>query len=739
MRTSKDLSIEELRLLGEAIDNSTSPLTLYDPDYKVIYANAVAREFWPDVFDVLENGGTIEQAIEKQTRTLMPGAPEDLIVRNFVKAIRDVKSTSAREMLGSNGRWAEFTHHTIMDKAIVGVGVEITSLMAMRRLQEKTINVLDLGLMIISDDGIITQCNTAYKQYTKSRGLEAKVGMHFKDISRAVYNAEKFDIGNKSFDDWFEQYFKENFGKENELKQVEFTLNDGRHYLRRQSYYPNIGNIITVMDITDVKNAQLKAEEAERAKSEFLANMSHEIRTPMNGVMGMAQLLENCDLGPKEKNFVSTIHRSGEALLTIINDILDFSKIEAGQIKLNPSPFTLRESIEDVIALLSAAAAEKQIELLLRIQPGLPNHFIGDVGRFRQVITNIIGNAVKFTHRGHVLINVNGSCAGGEAQLNISVRDTGIGIAASELRHVFEKFRQVDGSSTRKYEGTGLGLSIATQLLTLMGGDIDVESEEGKGTTFKLGLTLPLAKPQAKTVEVLDGFAGASILVIDDNPVNRDILKEQLKIWNCKSAAVDSAKLGLKALRLAQEKGLKIDLVIVDYHMPNLSGEDFINHVKEDDSLKDIPVLMLTSIADDASALRMKTRGLDAYLTKPPRAAVFKKTLAKLLRERPQISVGGGAHINNIADKKQNEPVSDIATLKPSAQLDVKGKSSVSSKKFITPLNELAESQLDILVAEDNEVNQMYIGYILDETGLNYKIVEDGHKAIEAYEAFHLD
>jgi len=180
----------------------------------------------PDVFDVLENGGTIEQAIEKQTRTLMPGAPEDLIVRNFVKAIRDVKSTSAREMLGSNGRWAEFTHHTIMDKAIVGVGVEITSLMAMRRLQEKTINVLDLGLMIISDDGIITQCNTAYKQYTKSRGLEAKVGMHFKDISRAVYNAEKFDIGNKPFDDWFEQYFKENFGKENELKQVEFTLSE---------------------------------------------------------------------------------------------------------------------------------------------------------------------------------------------------------------------------------------------------------------------------------------------------------------------------------------------------------------------------------------------------------------------------------------------------------------------------------------------------------------------------------
>ena len=216
----------------------------------------------------------------------------------------------------------------------------------------------------------------------------------------------------------------------------------------------------TTIDVTHHKMAQFNAMNADRAKSEFLANMSHEIRTPMNGIMGMTQLLANCELGAREREFVRTIDRSGQALLTIINDILDFSKIEAGHIELDQSPFVLRESLEDVTTLLSTAATDTGVDLLLRIDPDLPETYIGDVGRVRQILTNLVGNALKFTHEGHVLINVTGEVKDGTATLNIAVSDTGIGIKEEQLSQVFEKFRQADGSTTREYEGTGLGLSL---------------------------------------------------------------------------------------------------------------------------------------------------------------------------------------------------------------------------------------------------------------------------------------
>ena len=483
-KTSKDLDLDELRLMGEAIDRSSSPFTLYDPNYRVIYANPTARQFWPGVFTVLESGGSIHEALEVMTRMIVPDASDEDVKMHASNSFQSIQSETAREMLGMDGRWVEFSHLSIDEKAIVGIGVEVTELMAMRRLQKKTIDAVDYGVMIVSDEGQIIQYNNAYKDYTESRGITISTGMTLKAFYKSIYDAEPFDVGDGSFDDWFGPYYSHAFGAQSSPAEYELSLKDDRHILISQKYVRDVGNIITVTDITDVKNSQLKAEAAERAKSEFLANMSHEIRTPMNGVMGMAQLLQNCDLGPKEKTFVSTIYRSGEALLTIINDILDFSKIEAGHIKLNPAPFSLRESVEDVIALLSAAAAEKQIDLLLRIDPNLPTNFLGDVGRFRQIITNILGNAVKFTDEGHVLVDVKGTILNDKVALNISIEDAGIGIPENQVPYVFDKFRQIDGSNTRKYEGTGLGLSIATQLLKLMGGTIDLKSEYGKGTTF---------------------------------------------------------------------------------------------------------------------------------------------------------------------------------------------------------------------------------------------------------------
>ena len=283
-----------------------------------------------------------------------------------------------------------------------------------------------------------------------------------------------------------------------------------------------------------------QAEAADRAKSEFLANMSHEIRTPMNGVLGMAELLAKTELTPRQKTFTDVIVKSGNALLTIINDILDFSKINAGQLSLEHEPFRLAEAVEDVATLVSASVIEKNLELIIRVDPRLPAQVVGDVGRFRQILTNMLGNAVKFTERGHVLVDVGGEVRGGVARLKVRVEDTGIGIPAEKLHTVFEKFAQVDGSSTRRHEGTGLGLAIAARLVDLMGGKIGIESEVGRGSIFWFTASMPVHSAEIVDEAVPVDAMGARVLVIDDNPVNRDILLEQLRNWGFDCAAAES-------------------------------------------------------------------------------------------------------------------------------------------------------------------------------------------------------
>ena len=485
----------------------------------------------------------------------------------------------------------------------------------------------------------------------------------------------------------------------------------------RQAFYDASGKPYkmfgTGVDITHHKMAEFKAMKADRAKSEFLANMSHEIRTPMNGIIGMTQLLANCQLGAREREFVKTIDRSGQALLTIINDILDFSKIEAGHIELDDAPFVLRESLEDVTSLLSTGATDTGVDLLLRIDPDLPETYVGDVGRVRQILTNLVGNALKFTHEGHVLINVTGAVTNQMANLIIDVSDTGIGIEEDQLSKVFEKFRQVDGSSTREYEGTGLGLTIASNLAELMNGEITATSEVGKGSTFTVKMELGVAENATKNIDEECLPLSGNILIIDDIALNHDILKEQLSSETCKCISVTSARKGLDVLAKAAGKNIPIDLVIVDYQMPHMTGEDFIRIAKTHEDYKNIPLILYSSVADDGLKQRLKNLGLNGYVTKPTRQDEMLRVVSKAI-------TGVKPPVRGVLDKAR--PVTDIP---PTVH-----------QKPIAQTAQMPE-QIDVLIAEDNEVNQMFIKYIMEDMGLSFKIAPSGRLAVDKWKLFN--
>ncbi len=450
-----------------------------------------------------------------------------------------------------------------------------------------------------------------------------------------------------------------------------------------------------------LKMANEAAKAASQAKSQFLANMSHEIRTPLNGVTGMLELLNRTELESHQQRYIEIAHNSAQSLLCVINDILDFSKIEAGKLELDSVEFPLRETLADVVDIFASQTASKQVELIGHIPPDLPEWVVGDPERIRQVLINILGNAVKFTDAGSIsLTAICNECDAGMANLQLVVKDTGCGISAQNLEKLFNSFTQADSSTTRKYGGTGLGLTISDQLISLMGGEINVTSQVGIGSEFTVKIGLPISnKASAYSSSLPPTFCGMRVLVVDDHPVNLELTRELLVPFGVSIDCAESAEEALELHSQAIEQNLPYELFLLDYHMPDVDGAELANRIRQTDAGKASKLILLTSI-DQVSSKDPEMASFDTLLVKPVRASRLFDSIVTVMADRL------------LAEKSANDE-------------------NHNKVDAITAVSAEVAANTRILVVEDNMVNQIVAIEILEQAGYVIETADDGQQAVD--------